>query len=140
MIEIDTSTEFGERVTRHLEDDVIVWLTTVGANTTPQPSPVWFLWDGDTVLIYSQPNTPKLRGIEANPRVSLNFNCTEIGGDVVILLGDAWIDREAPAANTVPAYVEKYTERMQGISMTPEQFAQAYSVPVRVSPTSLRGH
>lgn len=140
MLEIDTSTEFGERVTRHMEDDVIVWLTTVGANATPQPSPVWFLWDGDTVLIYSQPNTPKLRSIAANPRVSLNFNCTESGGDVVILLGDAWIAQDAPAANTLPAYVEKYAERMQGISMTPEQFARAYSVPVRVRPTSLRGH
>jgi PPOX class probable F420-dependent enzyme len=140
MVEIDTTTDFGERVTRHLEDDVIVWLTTVGANATPQPSPVWFLWDGDTVLIYSQPNTPKLRSITANPRVSLNFNCTESGGDVVILLGDAWVDQDAPAANTLPAYVEKYAAGIESIGMTAEGFAEAYSVPVRVRPTSLRGH
>jgi PPOX class probable F420-dependent enzyme len=139
MVEIDTSTEFGERVTRHLEDDKIVWLTTVGANATPQPSPVWFLWDGDTVLIYSQPDTPKLRNITANPRVSLNFNSNANGGDVIILTGDAWIDRDAPAANTLPDYVEKYAAGMQGISMTPEEFTAAYSVPVRVRPTSLRG-
>ena len=29
-MEIDTSTDFGARATRHLEDDQIIWLTTVG--------------------------------------------------------------------------------------------------------------
>lgn len=140
MVQIDTTTEFGKRATRHLEDDYIVWLTTVGADGTPQPSPVWFLWDGDTALIYSQPNTPKLRNIEANPRVSLNFNGNENGGDVIVLTGDAWIDPDAPGANTVPAYIKKYAAGLQGISMTPDQFTEAYSAPVRVRPTALRGH
>src|SRR5215213_10216027 len=91
-MEIDTSTDFGARTTRHLEDDRIVWLATVGPDGTPQPSPVWFLWDGDTALIYSQPSAPKLRNIEQRPRVSLHFNCTASGGDVVILTGDASLD------------------------------------------------
>lgn len=139
MIDIDTSTEFGERVTRHLEDDLIVWLTTVGAKATPQPSPVWFLWDGETALIYSQPDTPKLRNIAANPRVSLNFNSNANGGDIVVLTGDAWLDPAAPPANTLPAYVEKYASGLQGISMTPDEFTAAYSVSIRVRPNSLRG-
>lgn len=140
MVNIDTSTEFGERVTRHLEDDRVVWLSTSDADGTPQPSPVWFLWDGDTALIYSQPETPKIRNIEANPRVSLHFNCNENGGDVVIMVGDAWIDAETPPASAISAYVEKYTEGLRGISMTPEEFSAAYSVPIRVRPTALRGH
>ena len=94
-MEIDTSTDFGARAARHLEDDRIIWLATVGPDGTPQPSPVWFLWDGDTVLIYSQPSTPKLRNIEQHPRVSLHFNCTPSGGDVVILTGDASVDTGA---------------------------------------------
>lgn len=140
MVDIDTTTEFGERVARHLENDRIVWLSTVGPDATPQPSPVWFFWDGDTALIFSQPDTPKLRNIAANPRVSLHFNSNANGGDVVILTGEAWIDLEAPAANTVPEYIQKYSDGLQGISMSPDDFAAAYSVPVRVRPTSLRGH
>jgi PPOX class probable F420-dependent enzyme len=139
-VNIDTATEFGARVARHLEDDRVVWLTTVGPDQTPQPSPVWFLWDGDSVLIYSQPGTPKLRNIGADPRVSLNFNCDAYGGDVIILTGSATADGSAPPASAVPAYIEKYTEGMQSISMTPDGFAQAYSVPIRVTLTSLRGH
>jgi PPOX class probable F420-dependent enzyme len=140
MVEIDTSTEFGARVARHLQDDTVVWLTTISGNQTPQPSPVWFLWDGDTALIYSQPDTPKLRNIARDQRVSLNFNCNATGGDVVILTGDAWVDPEAPPANTLPAYVEKYAAGLEDISMTADEFTTAYSVAVRVKPTSLRGH
>jgi PPOX class probable F420-dependent enzyme len=138
-VEIDTSTEYGTRVTRRLEEELIIWLTSVDPDLTPQPSPVWFLWDGETVLIYSQPETPKLRNIGERPRVSLNFNCTESGGDVVILTGDAWVDAYTPPANDLPEFIEKYTEGLASIDMTPEAFAQSYSVAVRVRPTELRG-
>jgi PPOX class probable F420-dependent enzyme len=138
-MEIDTSTEFGARVARHLADDQVVWLTTVGPDQTPQPSPVWFLWDGDTALIYSQPKRPKLRNIEARPRVSLSFNSTSAGDDVVILTGYAWIDADAPPAKDLPAFIEKYADGLRSNSMTPDDFTREYSVPVRVRPTSLRG-
>jgi PPOX class probable F420-dependent enzyme len=139
-MEIDTSTDFGARVSRHLEDDRIIWLATVDSDDTPQPSPVWFLWDGDTALIYSQPSAPKLRNISQHPRVSLSFNCTPSGGDVVILTGDSWLDADAPPVSANPAYVEKYAQGIQDIGMTAESFSQTYSVPLRVRPTSLRGH
>ncbi len=70
---IDTNTEFGRRVAQRLSDDDLLWLTTVSRDGTPQPSLIWFHWDGETVLIYSQPDTPKLRNIAENPRVSLHF-------------------------------------------------------------------
>ena len=139
-MEIDTSTDFGARAARHLEDDRVVWLTTVNPDGTPQPSPVWFLWDGETALIYSQPSTPKLRNIARQPRVSLNFNCTPSGGDVVILTGESWIDPVAPPVPGMPGYVEKYARGIRDIGMTPETFAQSYSVALRVKPTALRGH
>ena len=139
-MEIDTGTDFGARAARHLQDDLVVWLVTVGADGTPQASPVWFLWDGDTALIYSQSPAPKLRNIERHPRVSLHFNCTPSGGDVVVLSGDASIDTSAAPANENPTYVDKYADGIRGIGMTPDTFAQSFSVPIRVRPTSLRGH
>ncbi|MDQ6712638.1 MAG: pyridoxamine 5'-phosphate oxidase family protein, partial [Candidatus Dormibacteraeota bacterium] len=36
----------------------------------PIPSPVWFHWDGHSFLIYSQPDTPKLRDISSNPQAA----------------------------------------------------------------------
>jgi hypothetical protein len=39
-----------DRVAQRLREDAVIWLTTVAANGTPQPNPVWFLWDGHSVL------------------------------------------------------------------------------------------
>ena len=139
-MKIDTTTEFGQRVQRRLRDDTIGWLTTVGPDGTPQPSPIWFLWDGETILIYSQPNTPKVRNIERNGRVALNLDGDGRGGDIVILTGEARVDRDAPGAADHTEYLEKYRQGIERIGMTPEQFAGSYSVPIRMTPTRLRGH
>jgi len=139
-VQIDTSTEFGARVARRLENDGVAWLTTVSADGAPQPSPIWFLWDGETILIYSQPNTPKLRHIAANPRVSFNFDGDKRGGDIIILTGEAQVEASALPAHQVPEYAAKYAEGFRRLNMTPEQFAGLYSVPIRFRPARLRGH
>jgi PPOX class probable F420-dependent enzyme len=139
-MQIDTSTPFGQRVGRRLNEELIAWLTTVRPDGTPEPSPVWFLWDGAACLIYSRPNTPKLRNIDRSPRVSLNLDGDRRGGDIVVMTGQARIDPDAPSADRVGAYVAKYAERIKGIGLTPDRFAQAYSVAIRFTPERLRGH
>jgi PPOX class probable F420-dependent enzyme len=137
---IDTSTEFGGRAARRLRDEAIYWLVTVAPDGTPQPSPVWALWDGDTLLIYSQPDTPKLRNIARQPRVALHLDGDGRGGDIVIVTGEARIVPDAPPADRVEPYVAKYREGMRRIGMTPQAFARAYGVAIRVTPRHLRGH
>ncbi|HEV2128380.1 MAG TPA: TIGR03667 family PPOX class F420-dependent oxidoreductase [Thermomicrobiales bacterium] len=130
---IDITTEFGQRVEHRLAGEQVIWLTTVRPDGTPQPSPVWFLRGGDTLLIYSQPDKPKLRNIEANPKVALSFNATPSGGDVVVFSG------ESPPAREHAAYIEKYQDDIQRLNSTPERFSDEYSVPIRVALTGLRG-
>ena len=137
---LDTTSEFGARVERRLQSDVLIWLTTVRPNSLPEPSPVWFLWDGQQFLIYSRPNTQKLRNIARNPHVALNFDGDGRGGDIVIVTGQARIADDAPPADRVPEYVAKYGWGFERIRMTAEQFARTYSVPILVTPTKLRGH
>jgi PPOX class probable F420-dependent enzyme len=137
---IDTGSEFGGRAARRLRDELIYWLVTVDPDGTPQPSPVWALWDGETFLIYSQPDTPKLRNVASRPRVALHLDGDGRGGDIVIVTGDARIVSDAPPAARVPEYIAKYGEGIRRIGMTPESFARAYSVAVRVTPARLRGH
>jgi PPOX class probable F420-dependent enzyme len=137
---IDESTEFGARVARHLREEIVVWLTTVTPAGAPLPMPVWFVWDGaESVAVYSQPGA-RVRNIEANPHVTLNFHGDGRGGDIVVLSGDADIARDAPPADQSPGYLSKYDEHIARIGMTPETFAQHYSVPVRIQLTRLRGH
>ncbi|HYU20962.1 MAG TPA: TIGR03667 family PPOX class F420-dependent oxidoreductase [Chloroflexota bacterium] len=137
---IDTNTEFGARVARRLEEERIIWLTTVRPAGTPEPSPVWFLWDGETFLIYSQPSSPKLRNIARNPSVSLSLDGDGRGGDIVVFTGQARVETDAAPATRIPAYLERYRDGIARIGMTPQGFADAYSVALRVTPTKLRGH
>jgi PPOX class probable F420-dependent enzyme len=137
---LDTTTAFGARAARRLREDLIYWLVTVDARGTPQPSPVWALWEGDTFLLYSRPATPKLRNVAARPGVALHLDGDGRGGDIVIVTGRARLAPDEPPADRVPAYVEKYRAGMRRIGMTPETFARAYSVALRITPTACRGH
>jgi PPOX class probable F420-dependent enzyme len=136
----DLSTDFGKRVDQRLRTEEIIWLTTVAASGQPISVPVWFWWDGEEFLIYSQPNQPKLRHIERHPKVSLNFNSNATGGDITQFDGEAWIDHAAPLATGVPAMIAKYAAGIQRLGATPEGFANAYSVAIRVRPSKVRGH
>ena len=140
MLNLDPDSEFAARVQRHLERDDVAWLVTVDADGTPQPSPVWFLWDGESALVYSKPQTAKLRNLARSPRSSLHFNGDVNGGDIVVLTGAAEVDAAAPAADRVPAYVAKYRAGLRGIAMTPEAFAAEYSVALWFRPEKVRGH
>jgi PPOX class probable F420-dependent enzyme len=125
MFEIDASAEFGQRVIRRLDDEEVIWLITAHPGGTPQPNPVWFLWENGTFLVYTQPNSVKLRNIAQNPRVSVHFNSDSGGGDVIIFAGEAEIDRDTPPADQNTAYFNKYRQGIASIDMTPQSFAQA---------------
>ena len=138
---IDLSTEFGRRAAGHLERDAVVWLTTVGASGTPAPNPVWFLWDGaSSLIVFSRPNADRVRHLQANPQVSLNFAGDGRGGDIVVLVGVAHPDPDAGGAGTRPDYLAKYADLMAALGYTAESFAQQYSLPIRITLTRLRGH
>jgi|SRR5947208_5338585 len=137
---LDTTTEFGARVERRLREERIGWLTTVGRDGAPQPSPIWFLWDGGTFLVYSQPKQLKLGNIERNPKVALHLDSDGLGGNIVVVTGEARIVRDVPPANEIPEYLDKYRSDIARIGMTPESFARAYSVAIRITPKKLRGH
>ena len=136
---VDTNTNAGKLAEERLRHDEIVWLTTVSPKGQPQSVPVWFYWDGETVLIYSQPNQAKIRNIQQNPRVALNFNSDPQGGHVVRMEGRAEIDESVGLATDVPAMIEKYREGITRIGSKPEDFAQGYSVAIRVTPTKVTG-
>jgi PPOX class probable F420-dependent enzyme len=98
---VNFNTRFGRHVNGRLRREKIIWLTTIDSENTPQPRPVWFHWDGKTVLIFSEKGKAKFRHIAGNPRVSLNFNTDEEGGDVAVLIGEARILDEPPPPERV---------------------------------------
>jgi PPOX class probable F420-dependent enzyme len=135
---IDEATEKGARVAARLRDELVAWLVTVAADGTPVPTPVWFWWDGETILVYSQPDKPKLRHIATNPRVALALRTDVHGDDLVVVTGDAAVDPAAQAADQLPEYLDKYRAEIARQGSEPGPFAAEYSVPIRIGPTKLR--
>ena len=138
---LDLNTKFGRFAKKHLKSEYFIWLTTVDSTSTPQPRPVWFIWENDSILIFSQAKAHKLKHIRKNPNVALNFNTEDDDGEkrLVILTGKAKIDRKCPPADKIRAYTRKYKSGIIGLNMTPEQFSKEYSVAIRITPTNLRG-
>jgi PPOX class probable F420-dependent enzyme len=136
---LDVTTSFGRRVAQQLETESVIWLTTVDSHGVPQPRPVWFLWDDESFLIYSRPNTHKLAHIEHSDGVALNLRTDEQGHNVTVFTGRALIDPNEPPADEVDLYVTKYADGMKRLGMTPAQFAATYSVPIRITPFAVRG-
>ena len=136
---IDFTSEFGKHVVTRLEQEKVIWLTTVSANGTPQPNPVWFYWNGENFLIYTTPNASKLKNITLNPRISLNFEgASTLGGDVVVFTGDAIIENNR--SNSDPGYVKKYLRIVTDEwNRTIDDLYEEYSVTLRIKPQKLRG-
>lgn len=120
---------------QRLRDDVAIWLTTVSSEGQPQSTPVWFLWDGETFLLYSRPDTPKLANIARNPKVSLHLDAENEGAHVVTVEATARVASGQPPADQVTEYVEKYRGPIAKLGWTPESFASDYSVALRITPT-----
>ena len=129
---------FPPNVEERLRSEPIMWMTTVTPGGQPQPSPIWFWWDGDLILMFSKDNTARLTNIAAYPNVSLNLDGDGRGGAIVVIEGIARIDRDHPTAQAIPEYIEKYQTFLDGYEWTAAGFSTDYPVPIKIAPTRLR--
>jgi len=136
---IDFSTEFGKQALKKLQSEYVIWLTTVTPTGSPQPRPVWFIWENNKIIIYSTASAKKLEHIRNNPNVSLHFNMASPEDDVYVLIGSAAITASPTPVLEVKDYITKYTKGIQDISMTPESFSKAYDIRIEITPSKLRG-
>ena len=111
-----------------------MWLVTSGRDQKPQSVPVWFYWDGRSILIYAQDGR-KVRHVRENPNVEVHLNSDETGDDIVRASGLATI---AKFARPSPGYVRKYRSAIKNLGVTQGDFFRDYGNPVRI--TRLRFH
>ena len=122
-------------IEQRLRSELIIWLSTVRPDGRPHLVPVWFLWDGATFLIFSQPKDLKLRNLRQNPNVVLALETRAQGNEVVLIEGQAVVLEDSTLKTTMPEYAEKYDALLKSMDWTAEWMASKYSVVVRVTPT-----
>jgi PPOX class probable F420-dependent enzyme len=135
---LDLNTKEGQHAEKRLRSDIIGWLTTVSASGRPYTVPVWFLWDNNSILVFSQPQKQKVRNLPENPRVTLALDDTNEGGDVVIVEGTGELINDPAVTVVLPAFREKYATQLQNMGWTPEKMANDYSQAIRITPTKIR--
>jgi PPOX class probable F420-dependent enzyme len=136
----DPGTPFGRRLADRLRDEQVIWITTVGADGTPQPNPVWFLWLDGRVLIYNRPDAHRLAHVRRRPRVSLHFDEDGTGAHVAVLSGEADVLSDQPPPHENSAFLDKYGEGMRRVSGSAQAFGARYRIPVSVRITRIRGY
>ena len=80
---------------RDLLDAQVATLATIGSDGRPQLSEMWFLADGDTVMLSLNTSRQKMKNLRANPAVTLlildlanPYRYLEIRGDAEITPDD----------------------------------------------------
>ena len=121
-------------VEQRLREEPIVWFTTVRPDGRPHTVPVWFLWDGETFLIFSQPGNLKIRNLQRNPHITLALDGTNQGGDVVTVEGEAELLSEPSRNMMVPAFGEKYASMIKAMGVDTDRLVEDYSQPIRIKP------
>ena len=82
---------------QRLQEEPIIWFTTVSPRNVPTPNPVWFLWDGECIVVYSQPKSFRVRNIQKNPQVALTLQGVDgLGNHVCIINGEAEVCARQP--------------------------------------------
>jgi PPOX class probable F420-dependent enzyme len=139
MAAVDFSSGIGPRVLNQLRDEQVAWLTTSSSDGTPQPRLIWFLWEDDKVLFYSQPEAAKMAHIARNPHASLHFNSDPYGNEMSVMTGTATVDHATPTMIDHADYMTKYHDAFIAMELAPEEASASYSVPVRFQIGKIRG-
>jgi len=125
-------------VAQRLQQEEFAYFTTVRPDGRPHTVPVCFLWDGSTILIFSQPNNVKIRNVRQSPHVSLALDNFGHNNTPVVVEGTAALVDEPGVEFMMPAYAAKYTALAARIGVTLQQLSQEYTQAIRIVPTKIR--
>jgi PPOX class probable F420-dependent enzyme len=123
----------GAHIDARLRAEPIIWLSSVRPDGSPHLVPVWFLWDGAAILIFSKPRAQKVRNLRHNPQVMLALDSADEGEDIVLLNGLAELLGANAPQSTLPEYAAKYAALMERINITAASMAKEYTQTIRVT-------
>ncbi|MEX1169793.1 MAG: pyridoxamine 5'-phosphate oxidase family protein [Chloroflexota bacterium] len=138
---METTPLAAARIQRFLEQEPVVWLSTVRPDGEPHLVPIWFWWDGEALLVFSKPNAQKVRNLRERPSVMLALGDAEDDFDVGMIEGIAeLLDR--PTSEMLPdGHLVKYARQLAAIGLSAEEYAATYSQVLRIRPIRhLRWH
>jgi PPOX class probable F420-dependent enzyme len=131
---LDLSKPSHAHVEERLRTDPMIWLSTVKPDGTAHLVPVWFLWDGEHIYIFSKPDQ-KIRNLKQNKSAFLGLDDTRGGDEPIMIAGEAELLPQGSVTPAMPAYEEKYARQLAQYKWTGESMGQEYTEPIRIKPS-----
>lgn len=91
---------FDQRARETLEKAVIVRLNTISEDGYPHSVPVWFLLDGDDLLVFTSASAKKVTNAETNPKGSIAIGGDPVGSPAYLIEGDFTVEDDPDMAIT----------------------------------------
>lgn len=133
---MDASNPRHVHIDERLRSDLMIWLSSVKPDGKAHLVPVWFLWDGTYIYIFSKPDQ-KVRNLQHNTSVMLGLDDTDMGEDPIFFAGEAELLPPGVASTNMPAYVEKYAQKLAEFNWTGESMSKSYTEAIRITPGKL---
>ena len=130
---LDLNDSQGAHIDARLRAEPIIWLSSVRPDGRPHLVPVWFVWDGTAILIFSKPAAQKVRNLRHSAQVMLALDSADEGEDIVLLEGQAELLGDDAPRSTLPEYAEKYAALMARIGIAADWHAAEYNQAIRVT-------
>ena len=130
---MSVSSAAAQRLDRFLASEPVVWISSVRPDGAPHLVPIWFTWDGASLLVFSKPHAQKVRNLRANPTVMLALGDPRADFDVVLVEARAELD-PLPARCLPAEHLAKYGERMAALGLSADAFVETYSQVIRITP------
>jgi len=84
-----------------LKSKIPARLAYVWTDGTPRVIPIWFHWNGKTIVMATPPKAPKLKALAKNPKVSLTIDDNTFPHKVLLIRGTARLE---PVEGIAPEY------------------------------------
>ena len=130
------------QIRARMEKDRTIWMATTRPDGRPHAIPVCFLYENDSILIFSLPDSVKVRNIRENPQVSLALESFGFGDYFsVVVEGTAELVDEPSNWLQYPPYDAKHmklSQRIFGSDHVPEEYAAQFSQAIRITPVKIR--
>ena len=122
-----------EHLRSRLEADLVLWLTTTRRDGTPVSRPVWFVCDGDAIVVYSRPAAYKVAQLLERPRASVHFDGGAEADDIVVVDVRAEVIPEAAVLpSQLESYSSKYAAHIERLGLTRERYDALFTTQLRL--------
>jgi PPOX class probable F420-dependent enzyme len=118
-----------------LERESVVWLSSVRPDGSPHVVPLWFHWDGESILVFSKPGAQKVRNVRAEPRVMVAVGEPSLAFDVELVDAVAELAHEPTSCLLSDVFARKYADLADRAGITFDRFAAVYEQPIWIRPT-----